>query len=60
MLYSLFLSGVADTKLSPTRNGEGGQMGKSTYAMGIAVSVHVRTMGGEWVNFLPFWYVRTS
>ena len=38
----------------------GGQMGKSTYAMGggeIVASVHVCTIGEGGVKFLPFWCV---
>ena len=37
----------------------GGQMGKSTYAMGVLARVHVRIMG-EVVEFLPFWCVLTN
>ena len=37
----------------------GGHMGKSTYAMGVLSSVHVRTMG-EGVTFLSFWCLCTN
>ena len=34
-------------------------MGKRTYAMGVILSVHMRTMGGG-VNFLPFSFIHTT
>ena len=61
MLYRLFLYGIVAWifKTFPLAM-EGGQVGNSTYAIGVISSTHVRTMWGEEVNFLPFWCVRTN
>ena len=44
---SLFLYGIIDWMITihPVRNMRRGQIGKSTYAMGVEASTHVRTMG---------------